>query len=1612
MKLDIVFSYFWHIDDKEEHTAIRLYGLGNNNENICLRIDDFQPYVYIELPDTIKWDASSTQKVASKIDDLIEGDEDWKKKYNERKKPLTKSYQLKYRLYGAYLKDDKTRKKFPYLKLTFSNVKHIKNLMWIIGKPIRVLGIGDIKLKMHEQDASPILQLVSNLNIPTAGWIVFKGNLVPTESKLTLCDKEYKVSWKNISPFKPEMNLKIPCKRAHDGLVADPLLMAFDLEVNSTNPSAMPNAKKAGDKIFQISCIFSRDSGIENTYTRYLLSLGDPEPIDDVIIRAFRNESDLILGFTTLVREMNPNVIIGYNIFGFDIPYMIDRAKDPCMCLSEFDKFGFHKETHAKELVIKWSSSAFKDQEFAFLDGEGRLFIDLLPLVKRDYKFNSYKLDAVSKEILKDSKKDLSPAGIFKCYRIGIEKDKVGVYTKKARKAMSIVGRYCIQDSVLLLKLMSKMKLWIGLTEQATTFNTSIFSIYTAGQQIKVYSQLYTYCLKNNIVVEKDGYVASENESYTGAHVFDPEVGMHDNVVCLDFCVTGDTLITLSNGYSRRIDSLITDTPLYGCNEDKGFEVVSSINGLQRKGIRDIISVYLTDGRIIKATPEHKFMLEDGSWCEAQNLEGKYVRCGIEYPIDEICTLETDWKLETKGYTFTMNSAEEREKTLIFVGILGFTLADGCIYKNKDRIQSEAYLGSIIDAEQLKADILFLVNKKVNIRKRVSKEGSKGITFCISYPTILCDMISSLEDIIVGKRATQAMKLPKFLSDNKCPLSVIKRFLGGIFGGDGSAPVLSKEKINSIRLKWTTIETYFPNMKLVFEQFGYMFKRLGVETSFSKPIKVKYGINSLKPKDYLENPRWDFQINIKLDNTQLYAKNIGFLYCINKSYRLTLSTSYFRMSDFARRQYEIIVNRTNELFNNPSNKLTTKECLDIATKELKEKEPVLFDVSLSSPEDVRYQRGHKIRYPNRPRKFSLSKKKFWSFKDYNKEINTFEWWGVSNRSSYSVKSDDEFIPFYRSKVEAIKKANSEEVFDIEVKNLHNFIANGVVISNCSLYPNSIIAYNIDYSTFVQDETIPDSDCNIMQWGDHISCDHDPKVIRKKELTTFIDIQKDIQKKLRERRDKTKDAILKQGYKNELEENIKFLKPYIEERANISIAKKAICAERKYRFLKEPAGVLPTILKDMLDARKNTRKQIKKVKCSNEVCKEPATHGITEAKFCVLHKGDNQTEFISDKSRIADLRVLLDVLDKRQLAYKVSCNSAYGAMGVKRGYIPFMPGAMVVCAIGRKNITYVADVIQHKYGGNLVYGDTDSTLLTFPAFKTPQALWDQAIYVADEISKLFPPPMKLEFENAIYQKYLIFSKKRYMFSITDRDGNVQMNKDQIKIGRKGILLARRDNALFIRNLFQAIANLIFTNVSSKDVLYFITTELNRMFSRSVPVQEFVITQAVGNVNNMQIEYKTENKVLKAFIGSYKTKALPTDAKLREKALEDKEVSNELDYYEKCLPAVVQLAQKMRRRGQRVDMGSRLEYVIIDNGINKDKKYNKIESVDYLINHSDVIKIDFLWYLKAMIEPLDQLLNTWLNIPLNFFAKQYKYRENYIKVRVELISNLSPKLIFKE
>ena len=843
---------------KLKYTIIRIYGLDKNNKNICVRVDDFTPYIYIELPikirnKNINWTITRAQLVFDKLDELL-----------GTQKPIIKSLTWRKKLYGAHIDINNKRKIFPYLFCSFSNTRDIKTLYYKL-KTMNIFGIGRINLKIHESDANPILQLVCCRKISTAGWVKFIGRKIHENNKLTLCDSEYYVKYKHLYPIKKGADV--------EQIIPKPKIMGFDIEVNSSNPSAMPNAKKSKDKIFQISCVIAREGDSPKDYEKYLLTLGDPDEKTvgyDTIIYTYPTEAELLLGYTKLIREENPNIIVGYNILGFDIPYMIAKAKSTHV-FPNFSKQGFHKYTQAKEKIIKWSSSAYRNQEFEFLNAEGRLFVDLLPLVRRDFKFNNYKLKTISTYFLGQTKDPLTPKGIFKCYRIGIKKNKNGEYSKKARRAMAIVGKYCLVDSILVVKLMNILKTWAGLTEMAKTCVVPIFTLYTQGQQIKVYSQIYKYCMGKGIVVEKDAYKTPENERFIGAKVFPPIPGKYKMVVPFDFASLYPTTIIAYNidyhtwvpdhssvsdhmchimSWEDHCNCILVGTPitigefslniedlsdyrgklLAYDNKNKGMGYFSQKDFFP-KGIKECVKLTFEDGSTLECTPNHRILLSDNTWCEAQNIKINSDRVSVSYkpPIFNVkgreLLLNGNYNKFDElylSYSFYFTGL----RMIKFYKILGILCSNGYCSKNRTKI----YLGHKIDLNNAIRDIDALEKDSYSVRKI-------NYGWEINILGKLGKMFRDLDDMMFGKKLNQVRTLPKLLEN--ASLGELCAFLSGLYGGHGHTLSYSKKSqaLGTVKLSWSSKNK--EQLDPVFQKLKMYLKKCGIDSIISNYIHKK-----------------------------------------------------------------------------------------------------------------------------------------------------------------------------------------------------------------------------------------------------------------------------------------------------------------------------------------------------------------------------------------------------------------------------------------------------------------------------------------------------------------------------------------------------------------------------------------------------------------------------------------------------------------------------------------------------------------------------------------------------------------------------------------------------
>lgn len=1162
------FSYTWSSSEEETNEGkrclIRAYGWNEKLETTDLVIEQFLLPVIIELDENITWTPGAVNTVKNRLQQL-----------NSKRdmQPVRIDYEERQRLYYAYVEKLKTidpktgrkykHKQFPYLIAWFYSSSACSSFAATLARrEIDIVGIGKIRLRCHGtgKKITPVLKFLGIRELPSAGWMRGAGIKATKDDQESTRKHEYFVNFQDLVALSEEESMKMP--------IPQPKIMSFDNEANSTYMNSMPKPHRPGDKTFQIgyTVLDPPTEGRKKAYRKYLISMGNPDDIEGVTIFRVKTEADVYVTLVQKMREEDPEVVLGFNILGWDINYMIQRCKTFCRCFGEFDLMGCIIGKHAEQAEISWGSKGAGKNKFEYLDAEGRVFIDLLPYIKRNYKLDNYRLATCCEELLKTSNKDdLKPKDIFKAWRkhlAAIDNPEDKQLQKEASAELGKVGKYCVQDSWVTLLLYEKLSVWADLTESATVCQVPMFYMFTEGQQIKMYSQVYRYGFHNKITVESNGYVAKDDEHYTGAYVTEPKKGLYRKIVPFDFA--------------------------------------------------------------------------------------------------------------------------------------------------------------------------------------------------------------------------------------------------------------------------------------------------------------------------------------------------------------------------------------------------------------------------------------------------------------------------------------------------------------------------------GLYPSIMMAHNIDHSKLVVDPSIPDEDCWVMEWEEHVSCrcpkDENPD----------------------QKPQKMKDGSLKR-----------------------------VCAKYRYRWLRHDVsgkGVVPTLLEGLISARKKTRKIIAANETEIKILKkilgnEPLSDEhfsalkeilktfvsskdsngalqIVQNKFekglllreTPLHTSASETksainiltgeERAKISERIEQLESLNLVLDRRQNAYKVNANSMYGAMGVREGYLPFLPGAMCVTYMGRTNIKRVNKFIEEEKNGIVIYNDTDSAYCFFPDFenKSIRELWAYAKQIVAEVKILFPPPISLEFEEKVYEKFLILTKKRYAAIAINEEGKIDS-----KLVKRGIILQRRDNCRGLRDAYQALIYKIFDQHEQlikfkKDVKLIQDAEnieiatwkekceqLVREYAKRSDCEDILDTLMGKFYRKYKIKQKSKPRIKAEKTEEEKPKKKkaapksfdriefpsPPERKSRKFAMNNpavknlleliidsirdlfqwkygykhfvitKQITRDVKEYKNPnkLPGHVKLGMRMQKRGIPVGGGTRVEYLILKHGPYKktETQSDKIEDVNYFSEFREILRIELLSYLKQFINPIDELCTVVMSLE-GFVKEQFEIRIAHSQMTDQISELNKPKLEF--
>lgn len=355
---------------------------------------------------------------------------------------------------------------------------------------------------VYMHDINQLTVFLANINANYVGWID-----VPTEN--TVMDKVKFIEENNPYP--------------------NPKIFIFDIEVQSSS-TGMPKSHILADSIEMISVV-TYYTMKQETQKKFILHKANASlQLDDCTEIICNSEIDIIYKFFDLINSEDPTIITGFNIFGFDIDYIISRLKLKLCEIPDISK-GIPNQVHI--IPIEWKSDAYGYNKYDKLVIGGRIILDMFLYFKR-VKLDRYNLNFIAHKYINETKNDMP----FNIMNNAFKTNDINVLKEAAK--------YCIQDSVLVMKLFDKVQMWIDVCEIAKITVCNIEDIYTRGEQMKLLSQCIKECIKRNIVLQHQ-LQYKDWDKYEGAYVINPQKGVYNICTLLDFQSLYPSLIIAYN---------------------------------------------------------------------------------------------------------------------------------------------------------------------------------------------------------------------------------------------------------------------------------------------------------------------------------------------------------------------------------------------------------------------------------------------------------------------------------------------------------------------------------------------------------------------------------------------------------------------------------------------------------------------------------------------------------------------------------------------------------------------------------------------------------------------------------------------------------------------------------------------------------------------------------------------------------------------------------------------------------------------------------------------------------------------------------------------------------
>lgn len=375
IEFQIIDIHSYHAEDEngKRKFNIMLFGRTKENLSVSVNVEDFQPYFFVEIEPA--WDRMLCERIISDIK---------KKVKKDLKDGLIKFEIVRAHTFYGFTNNEK----FNFLKLVFNDYDALKSYAYafIQNHSLRYISRQrTINFKLYESNVNPIIRFLHIKNIDPIGWCKvnktkpFGDGLQGTSNININCD------WNDVH--------RVECTDIHKFTI-----LSFDIECISED-GKFPN-NRDGDNIIQIGMTYSY-LGDPECFKQIILCLKQTSSLDESIVKYYDTEEELLLAFVNEIHIHDPDIITGYNIFGFDIDYMKRRA-DKLGIYTRFSRMSRIKGHVCEYVDRKLESGAMGINKLKYYNIPGRVSIDLMKYIQREYKLPGYSLDSVAAYFIRD----------------------------------------------------------------------------------------------------------------------------------------------------------------------------------------------------------------------------------------------------------------------------------------------------------------------------------------------------------------------------------------------------------------------------------------------------------------------------------------------------------------------------------------------------------------------------------------------------------------------------------------------------------------------------------------------------------------------------------------------------------------------------------------------------------------------------------------------------------------------------------------------------------------------------------------------------------------------------------------------------------------------------------------------------------------------------------------------------------------------------------------------------------------------------------------------------------------------------------------------------------